>query len=199
MVATTHPVDSPPSPVSQGPISELIRRRYRYRQAIGIVFGAVIVFFGTPIAPAYQIGTVLIVLGMLVRLWASGHVKKDQVLATTGPYAYVRHPLYVGNHLIAVGLCAASGLWWSLPLWLLLAMIFYPAAIRREDSRLRTRFTEQWTAWRAETHALFPRLRPYANSGLGSWSLKQSMMANGEPIHVVILIGCLYHLGNLLP
>ena len=66
--------------------------------------------------------TVIAVLGILVRLWASGHVKKDKVLATTGPYAYVRHPLYVGNHLITFGFCLASGLWWSFIAWLAIAL-----------------------------------------------------------------------------
>lgn len=179
---------------STGFLHELSRRRYRYRQFVGIAFACVVVAFATPVRELVIAGAVFAVLGMLVRLWASGHVKKDAVLATTGPYAYVRHPLYVGNHLIAVGLCLASGAWWSFPAWLALALFFYPATIRREDARLSSRFPEQWRAWRSGTHALIPRLRPFGGSEKGEWSFRQSLVQNGEPIYVAVITSALVYL-----
>lgn len=175
-------------------LSEFLRRRYRYRQATGIAFAFVIVALGEPARGLVLAGIPFAVLGMLVRMWASGHVKKDLELATDGPYGYVRHPLYVGNHLIAIGLCLASGLWWSFPVWLAMVLFFYPATIRREDSRLSTRFPEQWARWRAGTHALIPRLRPFDDSGRGQWSFKQSLVANGEPLYVIAITAALVHL-----
>lgn len=180
---------------AEGPtfFSELIRRRYRYRQFVGIALAVVLVAFAEPVRTWVVTGAILAVMGAAVRLWASGHVKKNTELATTGPYAYVRHPLYVGNHLIAIGLCLASGLWWAFPLWLAQALVFYPAAVRREDSRLEDSFGESWRAWRAETHALVPRATPYRPAGAtgapekGTWSFRQSLMANGEPIYVAVI------------
>jgi protein-S-isoprenylcysteine O-methyltransferase Ste14 len=180
---------------------ELLRRRYRYRQATGIAYAVLIVVladvYKTPVADLVLVGAVFAVLGMIVRMWASGHVKKDQVLAISGPYAYVRHPLYVGNHLIAIGLCLASGLWWSLPVWIAMALFFYPSTIRREDSRLSKRFPEAWGPWRATTHALIPRLRPHRTDDKGEWSLKQSLVQNGEPLYVLGIAAMLVHLWRL--
>jgi len=178
-------------------MSEILRRRYRYRQATGIAFAVVItvlaVQWETPMKQWVITGAVFAVLGMIIRMWASGHVKKDKVLAITGPYAYVRHPLYVGNHLIAIGMCLASGLLWSLPAYLVLALFFYPSTIRREDSRLRKFFPDQWDPWKATTHALIPRSRPHKTDQVGEWSFKQSLMANGEPLYVIgITVGLVY-------
>jgi protein-S-isoprenylcysteine O-methyltransferase Ste14 len=161
--------------------------RQRWRQYLGIAFLVVLVLFGKPIPVWFYIGAVLVVLGIAARLWASGHVKKNKELATTGPYAYVRHPLYVGNHLIAVGFCLASALWWSLPLWIAIALAFYPQAIRDEDKRLAQRFPSQWREWSSETRALIPRLSPYPGDG-GSWSFAQSIRENGEPLIAALLL-----------
>lgn len=188
---------------SPGFLTELLRRRYRYRQPVGIAFGVLLVVLAEPRRDLVLASLVCAVPGMLVRLWASGHVKKDTSLATTGPYAWVRHPLYVGNHLIGLGLCLASGLWWSLPAYLVLALAFYPAAIRREDARLSARFPEEWRAWRAETHALLPRTSPYRPAGSaperGEWSFRQSLVANGEPIYVAVIVAGLLWIWARLP
>jgi len=165
-------------------------QRFRYRQFCGIAFAVLLTVLARPSTLGFGVGAVLVAAGVVVRLWASGYVKKDQELATAGPYAYVRHPLYVGNFLLAFGLCAASGLWWSFPLWLLLAWAFYPPAIRREDAKLRRLFPEQWDAWRARTLALIPSRRPYAAPGGGGeepeWSFRQSLVQNGEPVYAAL-------------
>jgi protein-S-isoprenylcysteine O-methyltransferase Ste14 len=56
---------------------------------------------------------VIVVLGLAVRLWASGFIVKNKELATNGPYALVRHPLYVGSIFILIAFSAASGLSWT--------------------------------------------------------------------------------------
>jgi len=168
--------------------------RHRSRQLVGIAYLFLITIVGTPVAFWYWVGLPFAVLGMLVRTWASGHVKKDKVLATTGPYAYVRHPLYVGNHLIGFGMALASGLWWALPGWILLGLYYYPSTIRHEDAVLHRLFGKSWEAWRARTMALIPRLTPYERGQGSEWSFLQSLKVNGEPIIIAILAGCLYSL-----
>lgn len=178
---------------------DLVHRRYRFRQVVGIGFLFVLTFLGRPAElgsagrTLFLLGCVAVLLGMLVRLWASGHVKKDKVLATTGPYGYVRHPLYVGNHLITLGFCLASGLWWSFVAWAVIALFFYPGTIAHEDEVLHRLFGKTWERWRAVTRALIPRITPYQRSAKGEWSLAQSWH-NGEPLIIAILILCLAYL-----
>lgn len=167
-------------------------KRHRFRQFIGIMFLVALVIVGQPRLDWFPIGFVLAVLGIGVRLWASGHVKKNKILATTGPYAFVRHPLYVGNHLIMAGFCFASGFWWSFVIWLALSLYFYPQTIAHEDRVLARLFPDQWQAWAQRTRALIPRLTPYAPGEAAEWSFYQSLRQNGEPIIAALLLLGLY-------
>jgi len=178
---------------------DLRYNRHRFRQFIGIAFLILVTGVGASRPAWYLPGVVLAVLGIVIRLWASGHVKKDKVLATTGPYAFVRHPLYVGNHLIMAGFCLASGLWWSFILWLAIALYFYPQTIRHEDRLLARLFPGQWEPWAQRTRALIPRLTPYPSGQAAEWSFRQSLRKNGEPIIAALLLLCLYLLYLRLP
>ncbi|NOT30057.1 MAG: isoprenylcysteine carboxylmethyltransferase family protein [Planctomycetes bacterium] len=180
-------------------LHDLRHRRRRYRQLVGVAFVLWMTLVGRPVEGLLVLGTVLATLGMLVRLWASGYVMKNEVLATIGPYARVRHPLYVGNLLICAGFCAASGLWWSVPAALAMWLAFYPQTIRYEDQKLRRLFQGDWDRWAAQTCALLPRLTPYAgNAERVPWSLSRSLLRNGEPVHILLLGGGLWYLFNRL-
>lgn len=174
-------------------IHDIRYRRDRYRQFIGIAFVVLVTVAGHPMAALYWTGAVVACSGIAVRLWASGHIKKNKALANDGPYQYVRHPLYVGNILLGCGFCLASGLWWSGPFFIMILLVFYPQAIRREDEKLHNLFKEDWERWRKQTPALLPRLRWTYKPG-GSWSFWQSLRQNGEPVIALFLCACLYYL-----
>ena len=63
------------------------------------------------------LGAIVFVPGLLVRALASGHVQKNEALATSGPYAYTRNPLYLGSLLIGVGFAIAARSWWWVLFW----------------------------------------------------------------------------------
>ena len=174
-------------------VHDIWYNRHRTRQLVGISFLVLITVVGTPTnAVLYFLCVAFAVLGMVVRMWASGHVKKEKALAMSGPYAYVRHPQYFGNHLIALGFCLASGLWWSLYVWIALAYFYYPQTIAHEDKRLAQLFPGDWESWSKVTHAQIPRLRPYRSGQVSQWSFRQSLGRNGEPIIAALLLLCLY-------
>jgi len=125
-------------------VDDVRSKRHRFRQAMGGVFGAFLVVLARPAWWGFIVGVALVCGGALVRLWAAGHVRKNEVLETHGPYAFVRHPQYLGNCLIAVGWCAACGHPWAVCIWAVLFYLFYVPAIRREDDKLRRRFGEAW-------------------------------------------------------
>jgi len=173
-------------------LHDLRHRRERFRQFIGIAFVVLVSLLGKPSWMLFCVGALVALLGIATRLWSSGHIVKNKALATTGPYGYVRHPLYVGNITLGFGFALASGLWWSFPLFLGILLLFYPPAIRREDEKLHRRFKEAWEEWREKTRALIPRLTPYSPSESGSWSFWQSLRRNGEPIIALFLAFWLY-------
>ena len=168
--------------------------RERFRQFLGITFVILVSIAGEPKKMLFVAGGALVIMGIAARLCASGHIKKNKVLATDGPYGYVRHPLYVGNITLGFGFALASGLWWSLPLLAGILLAFYPHAIRLEDEKLHRVFSKEWEQWRKRTRALIPRLTPYQPTERGSWSFRQSLRQNGEPIIALFLLFWLYFL-----
>ena len=173
-----------------------LRYHEQSRQWFAVLFVLLVALMGHTEQVLLVTGAVIAGIGEAIRMWASGHVKKNRVLATDGPYAYVRHPLYVGNILILLGFSIASNLWWSYVLMAFLLWFYYPPAISYEDNKLRSIFGEQWENWSKDIHALIPSFSNKAGSTSSEWSFKQSLMQNGEPIIVAYLIWCLYLLAS---
>ena len=112
----------------------------RVRVPLGFVFAAFYFWRARPDWLTLVVGGAVAVLGVFVRAMASGQVKKNEELATTGPYAYCRNPLYLGSIIIAIGFAiAARDIWVALGIVLLFTAIYVPV-IRSEEAFLRGRF-----------------------------------------------------------
>ncbi len=171
-----------------------IVRELRYhelsRQLGAVILVLVFTLVAAPTLPVAVVGLPLALLGALVRLYASGYIVKNKELATTGPYALVRHPLYTGNVLLLIGFSVASGLWWCLAAALVFFWFYYPPAIEYEDRKLRRLFDTQWDEWARHVPALVPALGNAANMRGGSWSLAKSMRRNGEGLIALYIVAC---------
>src|SRR5215210_5115620 len=88
------------------------RTLQRIRVPLGFIFAAVFMVFARPSAITLIVGSVIAVIGLLARAWASGHIRKAETLAISGPYAFTRNPLYLGTFIMGVGFCVAAGVWW---------------------------------------------------------------------------------------
>lgn len=118
-------------------------------------------------------GLVLVVLGEALRVWAAGHLKKTKEVTTTGPYAYVKNPLYLGTLLILVGFCFMAKNFYLLAVGLGVFFVYYaPFKKKREADRLREHFGEVWDRYDRAVPDYLPRLRPYAGRGSGLWEQK---------------------------
>ena len=106
------------------------------------------------------IGTVFVIAGIAVRALASGRLKKNEELATSGPYAYTRNPLYLGSLILAWGFAIAARNWWIGAFLLLIFVAIYMPVISAEESFLRTKFPE-FTEYSEEVPRVFPRLRSH--------------------------------------
>ena len=172
-------------------------RELRYheasRQLFAFVWIAVFALVGDATPWSLVTGGVAIVLGTAARLYASGYILKNQELATSGPYAFVRHPLYTGNILIILGFSIASAVWWTLAAALLFFWFYYPAAIEYEDRKLHGLFGDRWESWASRVPALLPRIAVTDARG-GVWSLAKSYKQNGEPLIVAYILFWLAYL-----
>jgi len=179
-------------------IKHLVREmRYHEfsRQSIGIILVSVFCFETSsysiiPYASNFAISIIL--LGLATRMYASGFVLKNKELSTTGPYAFMRHPLYTGNIMILIGLCLINGFFWSFVTAFIFLWFYYPTAIEYEDRKLKSLFPDTWEEWASMTPALMPKMdlngKIFSRLDLRSWSLKKSLVANYEPVIVVYVL-----------
>ena len=132
----------------------------RLRVPAGYLVGALVIVLARPSPLALAAGAALAAAGEAVRLWASGHIEKTRRLATGGPYAHTRNPLYVGSVLMAIGLAVGTASPWVVAAVALYFAAFYPPVIREESAFLREKFGEEYAAWAAAVPAFLPRLTP---------------------------------------
>ena len=106
----------------------------RWRVPLGFLCGAFFLVLARPNALTLAVGGPIALLGLGLRAWATGHIRKNSALATSGPYARTRNPLYLGSFVLGLGFTIASGRWW---LGLLFAALFsghlFACHARRSD------------------------------------------------------------------
>jgi len=150
------------------------RRRWkkisrRIRVPLGFIFVLVYFWIARPNILSLFASVALVAPGILLRGYASGYVKKNEELATTGPYAYTRNPLYLGSLLIAFGFALASrSIWIAVALLALFGIIYLPV-IAGEEEYLRAHFPG-YEDYARRVPCLLPRLVARPGSGPGSFS-----------------------------
>ena len=122
-------------------------------------------------APAVNLlwwGAGLSAAGLALRAWAAGSIRKDRELATTGPYAYIRNPLYLGSFMLGAGVTVAGGQWVFGVVFLAFFLLVYRATVLREATELETRFGESYRVYAAQVPAVLPRITRYRAEGSDS-------------------------------
>jgi protein-S-isoprenylcysteine O-methyltransferase Ste14 len=132
----------------------------RLRVPFGYLLGILVLVLAHPSPPSLAAGGALALAGEAIRLWASGHIDKTRALATGGPYAHTRNPLYLGSLVIAIGVAVAAARAWAALAVLAYLAAFYPSAMREEGAFLRARFREGYAAWAEAVPLFLPRPRP---------------------------------------
>jgi protein-S-isoprenylcysteine O-methyltransferase Ste14 len=128
----------------------------RIRVPLGFLFAVFYLWRARPDWQSLALGGAMVVLGVFLRAMASGHVEKNRQLATTGPYAYTRNPLYLGSIIIAIGFAVASrDVWVAIGIVVFFAVIYVPV-IRAEEAFLRQRFPE-YESYAQHVPRLLPR------------------------------------------
>jgi hypothetical protein len=139
----------------------------RIRVPFGFAFAALYLWLARPTLTFIGYGVIAIAPGLLIRALASGHVRKNEALATSGPYAYTRNPLYLGSLLIGVGFAIAARSGWIAPALIAMFFAIYVPVIRGEEKFLREKFRE-FEEYARNVPRMFPRLMPYSPAGESS-------------------------------
>jgi protein-S-isoprenylcysteine O-methyltransferase Ste14 len=139
----------------------------RIRVPLGFVFAVVYFWLAKPHWKSLALGLILILPGLLIRALASGHVKKNEELATSGPYAHTRNPLYLGSLLMGLGFAVAARSWWVGLLLVLMFFAIYTPVILDEEKFLRQKFPD-FASYTRQVPRIIPAIFPRQRTQEGS-------------------------------
>lgn len=143
---------------------------FSYRSYTPIPFLALGLIFGRPTLASILIGALVALAGEAIRFWGVGHASSEtrvtgsvggSRLVVSGPFAYVRNPLYVGNILMYTGLGVMAGVPWLVIVTFAWFVFQYAMIVSREEEYLASAFGEDYARYRAGVRRFVPRLTPY--------------------------------------
>jgi protein-S-isoprenylcysteine O-methyltransferase Ste14 len=112
----------------------------RLRVPIGFLLAAAFIWLAHPNGRSMAFGLPVALLGLALRAWAAGHLRKNEQLVTSGPYAWIRNPLYAGTLLAAVGFVVAANAWWLALAFAAAFLLIYGPVMQNEQEHLRKLF-----------------------------------------------------------
>jgi protein-S-isoprenylcysteine O-methyltransferase Ste14 len=132
----------------------------RIRVPLGFLFAVLYFWLAQPGWRSLALGAIVVAPGLLIRALASGHVRKNEALTTSGPYAYTRNPLYLGSLVMGLGFCVAARNWWVGVALVVMFLAIYLPVIRDEEAFLRRTFPE-FEEYARRVPRMLPRLTPH--------------------------------------
>jgi len=136
----------------------------------------------------WTLGAALVLAGLWVRVWAQQHLRHrlntPMDLTSTGPYALMRNPLYVGNTLVHLGVTALSLLVWMLPMTLVWSAVVYSLVVRCEEEKLAQHYGERYRDFCGRTPRWLPLHWPEGGLGLTTSYLGAAIVAE---LHILLI------------
>ena len=133
----------------------------RIRVPAGFVLAPLLFISARPTPSSLAAGAFVAIIGLAIRAWASGHLKKNQELTTSGPYAHTRNPLYLGTFLLGTGVAVAGGTPWFVALFASFYLMIYVPVMFAEAETMRGLFSEEYDAYSKQVPLFVPRFTPY--------------------------------------
>ena len=138
----------------------------RIRVPAGFLLAPLLLIAAHPSPRSLAVGAVLSLVGLAIRAWASGYLKKNQELTTTGPYAHTRNPLYLGTFIMALGVALSTASWWFLAVFVALYLLIYIPVMAAEAETLDKLFPSDFASYRSRVPMFLPRLTPARAGGV---------------------------------
>ena len=183
---TTHPISS-----------RVGRVFFRLRSVTPIPFILVLIFLSRLAPFPLLFGSLLIALGEWLRIWAVGYAGGStrtrtlgaaRDLVTTGPYAHVRNPLYIGNFVLSIGVCVFANVYWMIAVLVIGFLIQYTPIIHSEETYLLKLCGDRYRAYCATVPRLIPYLRPYALPSDHDFSLHRALKSEKRTLTAILCV-----------
>ncbi len=170
-------------------VSKWVYRLRGYLIPLPLIF-ALFCFHGeTEAELMWVLGAGLLLLGVFLRIWAQQHLhyrlKVRKRLTLTGPYSFVRNPIYIGNILICLGATIISELLWLVPMMLLYCLVVYSVVVHYEEGHLQEKYGESYRKYISEVPRWIPKVLPAKDIGIVNQYLRESIVVE---IHCLLLV-----------
>ncbi len=143
---------------------------------------------------ALSLGSIFFALGLAIRIWAQMHLKyrlkSKTKLTITGPYVYVRNPIYIANTMLIIGISIMMELLWSIPIVVLYCFFVYMFVVKYEEYHLEKKYGREYSEFLKRTPRFIPSLKPtvipskYHSTSIFFWP---SLKAEYQCIFLLIL------------
>ena len=174
--------------------------RWRVRAGTLGVLGVLV--FARPAWIPLLAGFGLSLLGLGLRAWAAGHLRKEKILAVSGPYRWTRNPLYLGSLLIGAAMAVGSWSWGAAAILAAYFLVFYPVVINEERKRMKALFPADYETYGKRVPLFFPSFRKASAYQNGPFSRalyrknKEQRALIGTVIFWIVLIARMYFPGS---
>ncbi len=170
---------------------------FRLRSLTAIPFILILIYFARPTFTSALAGTIPLILGEFLRFWAVGYaggatrsrtLGAASDLVTTGPYAHVRNPLYLGNLLLSLGVCVIGNVYWMIIVLLVGYFIQYLPIIASEEAYLREFCGSTYQTYYAAVPRFIPRLHSYTHPSAHSYSFSRALKAEKRTLTAIACV-----------
>jgi len=153
----------------------------RIRVPAGFALAPLLFISARPSSSSLAAGAFVAVIGLAIRAWGSGHLRKNQELATSGPYAHTRNPLYLGTFLLGMGVAIGGGAAWFAAVFAAVYLAIYIPVMLAERDTMRDLFSDEYAEYSKHVPLFVPRFTPYGGHSANSYAaqLKRPMWRAG--------------------
>lgn len=173
------------------------RLLFRFRSITALPFILTVICISRPTLTSASVGTIPLILGECLRIWAVGYaggttrsrtLGAARDLVTTGPYAHVRNPLYLGNLMLSLGICVITNVYWMVIVLIVGYFIQYLPIIASEEAYLREVCGATYQTYYNAVPRFIPRLHNYANPSPHSFSLSRALKAERRTLTAIACV-----------
>lgn len=168
---------------------------FKYRDYTPIPLIAIALIITKPSVLTATIGTIVLMFGELFRIYSVAFIgsisrtRKESLgnqLITSGPFKWVRNPLYLGNFLIVMGLAIYTGVLWFCVLTASMFYFQYYYIVEYEEGLLEKKFGQEYVAYKATVPAWFPKALPKLNELEWPNSFTKSLKSEKRTLSAIV-------------
>ena len=175
---------------------------FKIRSFTPIPFIFAMLYFAEPAWYTVVIGVPFIVIGELLRIWAVGYAGAStrartlgaaRDLVTTGPYGYVRNPLYLGNFLLSLGVCLVANVYWLVAILIVGYFFQYLPIIALEEAYLLESCGSVYQTYREQVPRFIPQFHSYPDASPHDFSFARAIKSEKRTLTAIVcVVGLLF-------